>query len=82
MATPNPTLKLVVVFESADLVAVGIAKAALEEAGIEFTVNEEALTGYGFSPILNPVYRIQVDEARGRQAAELIKDLFGGVGAE
>jgi hypothetical protein len=60
MAKPDPNLKLAVVFESADPVAIGVATSALEDAGIEFGVFEEALTGYGFSPILNPVRRIQV----------------------
>jgi hypothetical protein len=63
MPNPNPDLKLVTVFESDDPVAFSIAKATLEDAGIEFASVEEALTGYGFSPIINPVCRIEVAES-------------------
>lgn len=79
MANPDPTLQLAIVFESADLVAVGIAKAALEEAGIQFAVLEDARTGYGFSPILNPVYRLQVAQACEDNAVELMEGLTGAV---
>lgn len=82
MAGPDPTLKLSVVFESADPVALGIAKAALEDAGIEFAETDEALTGYGFSPIINPVGRIQVAQAYEGQALEIMKDLFSAAGSE
>jgi len=82
MAAPDPTLKLAVVFESADPVALGIAKAALEDAGIEFAETDEALTGYGFSPIINPVGKIQVAQARENEALEILKDLLGAADAE
>jgi hypothetical protein len=82
MADPDPTLKLAVVFESADPVALGIAKAALEEAGMQFAVLDEARIGYGFSPIINPVCRIQVVQACEGQALELMKDLFGAMDPE
>jgi hypothetical protein len=82
MAGPDPTLKLAVVFESADPVALGIAKAALEDAGIEFAETDEALTGYGFSPIINPVGKIQVAQSREGQALEILKDLIGAADAE
>jgi hypothetical protein len=75
MAGPDPTLKLAVVFESADPVALGIAKSALEDAGIEFAETDEALTGYGFSPIINPVGRIQVAQSSESQALEILRDL-------
>ena len=82
MAGPDPTLKLAVVFESADPVALGIAKSALEDAGIEFAETDEALTGYGFSPIINPVGKIQVAQERESQALEILKDLLGAADAE
>jgi len=76
MTAPDPNLKLAVVFESDDPVALGIAKAAIEEAEIEFAVTEDALTGFGFSPIINPVCRIQVAESCRVQALDLLKDLL------
>jgi hypothetical protein len=82
MAAPEPTLKLAIVFESADPVALGIVKAALEEAGIEFSASEDARMGYAFSPILNPVCRIQVARPRRAEALELIEGLLGSVDAE
>ena len=82
MAGPDPTLQLAVVFESADPVALSIAKAALEDAGIEFAETDEALTGYGFSPIINPVGKIQVAQSREVEALEILKDLLGAADAE
>jgi hypothetical protein len=82
MAAPDPTLRLAIVFESADPVALGIVKAALEEAEIEFTVSEDARMGYAFSPILNPVCRIQVARPRRAEALELIEELLGDVDPE
>jgi hypothetical protein len=76
MAVPDPTLELAVVFESADPVAFSIAKAALEEAGIEFAATEDALTGYGFSPMINPVCKIQVAQECKDRALELIQGFF------
>lgn len=82
MQRPDPTLKLAVVFESDDPVALGMAKAALEEAGIQFAVLEDPRAGFGFSPIIRPVGRIQVAEACEGQALELIKDLFSAADPE
>jgi hypothetical protein len=76
MQAPDPNLTLAVVFESSDPVALSVVKAALEEAGIEFAEVEEALLGYAFSPILNPVCRIQVADTSQLQAREILKDLF------
>ncbi|HEY3627856.1 MAG TPA: DUF2007 domain-containing protein [Terracidiphilus sp.] len=72
MATPDPNLTLAVVFERDDPVALNVAEAALKDAGIEFAVTEDALPGYGFSPMLNPVFRIQVASGSEAQARELI----------
>jgi hypothetical protein len=82
MAVPDPTLKLAVVFEGDDPVALELAKTALEEAGIQFAVLEDARMGYGFSPILNPVCRIEVAQACEGQALALMKDLLSGVDPE
>jgi hypothetical protein len=76
MAAPDPNLKLTVVFESDDPVALGLAKSALDEAEIEYAETEDALTGFGFSPILNPACRIQVAESCEDQALELLKELL------
>lgn len=82
MAGPDPSLKLAIVFESADSVALSLAKTALEEAGIEFAETDEALTGYGFSPIINPVGRIQVAQAREEEALAILNDLVHAADAE
>jgi hypothetical protein len=75
MSDPDPDLEVVTVFESNDPVAFNIAIATLQDAGIEFAAIEEALTGYGFSPIINPVCRIQVAEPFKDRAIELIHSL-------
>jgi Putative prokaryotic signal transducing protein len=82
MAVPDPNLTLAVVFESSDPVALSVVSAAFDEAGIEFVEIEEALLGYAFSPILNPVCRIQVAQTSEPQAREILKDLFGVPGCE
>lgn len=76
MAAPDPNLTLAVVFENDDPVALNVAKAALEEAGIEFAVTEDALQGYAFSPMLNPVFRIQVAAGSESQAREVIEGVL------
>ena len=73
MAHPDPNLQLVTVFESANAVAFNLAKSALEDAGIEFAEVQDALTGYGFSPILNPQSRILVSAEDEQRARELIE---------
>ncbi|HWG22183.1 MAG TPA: DUF2007 domain-containing protein [Terracidiphilus sp.] len=70
---PDPNLKLATVFESDDPVAFNLAKSVLEDAGIEFAVTVAALTGYGFSPIVNPVSKIEVAETSAERAIELIQ---------
>lgn len=76
MAGPTPNQALVVVFESDNPIELDIAKSALEEAGIEFTVPDEGRIGFGVTPILNPVSRIQVLQASADQARDLLKNLF------
>ncbi len=79
MAGPAPKEKLAVVFESANPIALDIAKAALEEAGVQFVVPDEGRIGFGVTPIINPVYRIQVLQAHESRARDLMKELFGSV---
>jgi len=82
MADPNPDLEIVTVYESNDAVAFNLAKAALDEAAIEYAAIEEALTGYGFSPILNPVCRIEVEASFRERALEVIASSVPGPGVE
>jgi hypothetical protein len=76
MAAPDPNQELAVVFETANPIALDIAKSALEEAGIEFVVPDEGRIGFGVTPIINSVYKIQVVQASKNQAIELITGLF------
>lgn len=77
MAHPDPNLQIVTVFESSDPVAFNLAKSALDEAGIEYATVEDALTGYGFSPIINPVSRIEVLESSAGKARETLRSVSG-----
>ena len=77
MPDPDPKLEIVTIFESDDPVAFSLARAALDEAGVEYGVIEEALAGYGFSPMLNPVRKIQIPAYRKDQALELMEGLAG-----
>lgn len=81
MARPDPNMKLVVVLDTPNLVLVELARSALEEAGIEFGVKEPEPPEFGFTPIINPVFRVLVaeqDEARARAALEAV---VGGAGS-
>lgn len=82
MSKPDPNLKLVVAFETPDPILRELAKTMLEDAGIEYSVVEEALTGFGFSPILNPVCRILVAEPQKQQALDVLKGLSESVADE
>jgi hypothetical protein len=77
MAGPDPNEELVVVFESANPVALDIAKSTLEEAGIQFVVPDEGRIGFGVTPIINPVYRIEVLQSYAAKARALMTDLAG-----
>jgi hypothetical protein len=79
MTGPEPNQELVVVFESANPITFDVAKSALEEAGIQFAVLDEGRIGFGVTPIVNPVYRIQVVQSCEKQALELMKDVLGTV---
>ncbi|HEY2858051.1 MAG TPA: DUF2007 domain-containing protein [Terracidiphilus sp.] len=82
MTNPDPDLQLITVFESDDPVAFNLAKAALEDAGIEFAAVEEALTGYGFSPMVNAPCKIQVAEPSRERALEVIQTMSAPVPAD
>lgn len=75
MAHPDPKLEIVTIFESDDPVAFSLAKAVLDEAGVEYVAHEDAPAGYGFSPMLNPVRRIMIPAHRKEQALELMEEL-------
>ena len=75
MSGPDPDLKLVVVFESDNPVELDLAQAALQEAGIEFTLGPPATPEFGFTPILNPVSRILVAETAVAKAREILDGL-------
>ncbi|HSB13749.1 MAG TPA: DUF2007 domain-containing protein [Bryobacteraceae bacterium] len=76
-------LELVTVLETEDSVALGLAKAALEEAGIEYLVSsDEALRqlirgGFGMSPDQAPYQtcRIQVAAETEAEARALLEPL-------
>ena len=78
MAKPDPDLELVTVFDSDDLVAFELAKALLDEAGVEYLVKEDPPAGFGFSPILHPVRRILIPAYRKDEALSLIADAQEG----
>jgi len=75
MAGPDPNQKMVVVFESDNPIALDIAKSALEDAGIEFVVPDEGRIGFGVTPIINPVYRIEVLQSHAAEAQAVMTDL-------
>jgi hypothetical protein len=72
MAEPDPKLEIVTIFESDDPVAFSLARSVLDEAGVEYGVVEEALAGFGFSPMLNPMRKILIPAYRKEQALELM----------
>ena len=63
---------MVTVFESDDQVAFELARAVLDDAGIEYLVHEDAPARFGFSPFLNPMRRILMPAYRRDEALELI----------
>jgi len=75
MTDPDPNLEIVTIFESDDLVAFSLAKSLLDEAGVEYFATEDAPAGFGFSPILNPMRRIQIPAYRKEQALQLMEGL-------
>ena len=72
MAKQNPEMEIVAVFESDDLVAFELAKAVLDEAGVQYVVHEDPPARFGFSPILHPMRRILMPAYRKDEALELI----------
>ncbi len=72
MADSDPGMEIVTIFESSDPVAFQLAKAVLDEAGVEYIVHEDAMPGYGFSPMLSAMRRILIPASRKDWAMELI----------
>lgn len=72
MTKPDPKLELVTVFESDDLIAFELAKAVLDEAGVEYLVHEDPPARFGFSPFLNPLRRILMPAYRKEEVQKLI----------
>lgn len=70
---PDPNFEIVTIFESDDLIAFQLAKAALEEAGIEFTISQDAPPGFGFSPMLTQLRRIMIPAYRVDEAVQLLE---------
>ncbi len=75
MEEPDPKLEIVTIFESDDLVAFSLAKSLLDDAGVEYFASEDAPAGFGFSPMLNPIRRIQIPAYRKEQALQLMEEL-------
>ena len=72
MAKPDPDFEIVTVFQSDDQVAFELAKAVLDEAGVDYFVQEDPAARFGFSPILFPVRRILMPARRKEEAMQLI----------
>jgi hypothetical protein len=75
MDEPDPKLEIVTIFESDDAVAFSLAKGVLDDAGVEYFASEDAPPGFGFSPLLSPVRRIQIPAYRKDQVLELMEEL-------
>ncbi len=72
MTKPDQKQEIVTVFESDDPVAFELAKAVLDEAGVDYFIHEDASARFGFSPILHPMRRILMPANRKDEALELI----------
>jgi antitoxin (DNA-binding transcriptional repressor) of toxin-antitoxin stability system len=72
MAEPNPELEIVTIFESDDPVAFSLATSVLDEAGVEYAVVEDGRPGFGLTPMVNRMRRIQIPAYRKEQALELM----------
>lgn len=77
MQNPDPELEIVTVFESDDPIAFELAKAVLDEAGVEYRVWEDPPAGFGFSPMLMPRRRILMPAYRKDEAVKLIEGAQG-----
>ena len=78
MTNPDPRLEIVPVFESDDFVSFELARAALDEAGVDYFVQEDPPARFGFSPLLHPMRRILMPAYRRDQALELIAGAESG----
>ena len=74
MTKRDPEMEIVTVFESDDLIAFEMAKAVLDDAGVDYAVQEDAPARFGFSPILHPIRRILMPAYRREEALGLIAE--------
>lgn len=76
--TPEPAGDLVTVFETSDPFVVDLAKATLEDGGLDFAIagddaDERALTGMPFGAMAS---KFQVDPEHAERARELLDPLL------
>jgi hypothetical protein len=71
---PHENEELVVVLETTNPATVAIAESLLEEEGINFNPQGDALQGAMVAPISAPI-RIQVLKQDEKRARELLKDI-------
>jgi hypothetical protein len=72
----DPNLELVVVLETCDAFALGLAKGLLEEAGIPFFVlNEVSTLVTDVDPMLRKWVRVQVASDREAEARDLLAQI-------
>jgi hypothetical protein len=75
-STFNPDMELVVVLDTCDSLALGLAKGLLEEAGIPFFVlNEVSRLVNDIDPMLRKWVRVQVASDREAEAREILASI-------
>jgi antitoxin (DNA-binding transcriptional repressor) of toxin-antitoxin stability system len=74
---PDPELEIVTIFESDDPVAFSLATSVLDEAGVEYAVVEDGRPGFGLTPMVSRMRRIQIPAYRKEQALELMERAAG-----
>ncbi len=73
----DPTIGLVVVLETNDLIQLALAKGLLEDAGIPFfALGQIATLVQDVDPFLHKVVRVQVPRDRETEAREVLEQLF------
>jgi hypothetical protein len=72
--TPAPPLHWVTVFESNDMLAIGLAQGSLEDSGIPFLIrSEETAARLVLGPVMFPPSRFLVPKDREVEARELME---------
>jgi hypothetical protein len=73
----DPTIGLVVVLETNDLIQLSLAKGLLEDAGVPyFALGQIATLVTDVDPFLHKMVRLQVPRDREPEARELLEQLF------